>query len=131
MENFTSKIKTSFRELSAKERISMKDTSNAKKIDQTIDALAKEGEKFVITPVNWAILEIHNEKSKDRKDYENYVIVDKNGDKFVTGSPSFWKSFKDIWDEMTNESDEEFQIEIYKKPSTNYSGKDFITCSII
>lgn len=131
MENFSSKIKESTRDLSAKERIALKDTTNANKIDSALDKAAENGERLIITPVNWAILEIHNEKSKDRKDYENYVIVDETGEKYVTGSPSFWKAFKDIWDEMRSESDEAFQIEIYKQPSKNYSGKDFITCSII
>ena len=65
------------------------------------------------------------------KDYYNYVIIDKDGTKYVTGSPSFWSSFKEIWDEMREESDEEFSISIYKVPSKNYNGKDFITCSII
>lgn len=131
MENFSAKIIASTHELSARERIAMKDTTNANKIDQTIDACAKENQHFIITPVDYVILSIHNEKSKDRKDYENYVIIDKSGAKYVTGSPSFWKSFKDIWDEMRAETDEEFQIEIYKVPSNNYNGKDFITCSII
>lgn len=131
MENFTSKIKESTRDLNAKERIFMKDTSNATKIDKAIDEFAKNNERFIITPTAWAVLEIHNEKSKDRKDYENYVIIDESGEKYVTGSPSFWRSFREIWDEMTAESDEAFQIVIYKKPSNNYNGKDFITCSII
>lgn len=131
MENFSAKIIASAHELSVHEKIAMKDTTNAKKIDKAIDACAKENEHFIITPVDYAVLAIHNEKSKDRKDYENYVIIDNNGTKYVTGSPSFWKSFKGIWDEMKSETGDEFQIEIYKVPSKNYSDKDFITCSII
>lgn len=131
MEIYSAKIIASAHELSVHERIAMKDTTNANKIDKTIDACVKENQRFIITPVDYAILSVHNEKSDDRKDYENYVIIDKDGTKYVTGSPSFWKSFKDIWDEMRAESDEEFQIEIYKVPSNKYTGKDFITCSII
>ena len=130
-EIFTAKIIETTHDLSARERILMKDTSNAIKIDNEIDIVAGSGEKFIITPVDYVVLQIHNEKSKDRKDYNNYLIIDKNGDKFVTGSPSFWQAFKEIWDEMRAESDEEFSIEIYKLPSKNYSGKDFITCSIL
>lgn len=130
MENYSATIKETTHELSARERIMMKDTTNAKKIDTAIDE--SEGGKIVINPADYVVLSIHNEKSKDRKDYENYLIIDRNGDKFYTGSPSFWSSFMEIWNEMKADgSDEDFAIEVYKVPSKNYSGKDFITCSII
>lgn len=129
--NFTTKIIGATHDLSARERIFMKDTTNAHKIDSAYDEISSSGKKFIITPVDYVVLSIHNEKSKDRKDYENYIIIDDSGEKYVTGSPSFWQAFKQIWDEMKAESDEAFDIEIYKVPSKNYNGKDFITCSII
>lgn len=131
MANFETKIIETTHELSARERILMKDTTNARKIDEVVDEYRDNGETLVITPVDYVVLQIHNEKSKDRKDYNNYLIIADDGAKYVTGSPSFWNSFKEIWDEMKAESDEPFQIEIYKVPSKNYNGKDFITCSII
>lgn len=131
MANFETKIVETTHELSARERILMKDTTNARKIDEVVDECRGNGETLVITPVDYVVLQIHNEKSKDRKDYNNYLIIADDGSKYVTGSPSFWNSFKEIWDEMKAESDEPFQIEIYKVPSKNYNGKDFITCSII
>lgn len=131
MENYTAKIIETTHELTAREKILMRDTTNARKIDNEVDLCANSGETFIITPVDYVILQIHNEKSKDRKDYNNYLIIDKDGNKYVTGSPSFWTAFKEIWDEMKSESDEEFQIMIYKVPSKNYNGKDFITCSIV
>lgn len=130
MENYSATIKETTHELSARERIMMKDTTNAKKIDTAIDE--SEDGKIVINPADYVVLSIHNEKSKDRKDYENYLIIDRGGEKFYTGSPSFWSSFMEIWNEMKADgSDEDFAIEVYKVPSKNYSGKDFITCSII
>ena len=131
MANFETKIIETTHDLSARERILMKDTTNARKIDEVVDEYRDNGETLVITPVDYVVLQIHNEKSKDRKDYNNYLIIADDGAKYVTGSPSFWNSFKEIWDEMKAESDEPFQIEIYKVPSKNYNGKDFITCSII
>lgn len=131
MANFETKIIETTHDLTARERILMKDTTNARKIDEVVDELRDNGEILVITPVDYVVLQIHNEKSKDRKDYNNYLIIADDGSKYVTGSPSFWNSFKEIWDEMKAESDEPFQIEIYKVPSKNYNGKDFITCSII
>ena len=41
-----------------------------------------------------------NEKSDTNKDYNNYMIVDKDGTKYITGSPSFWDSFNEIYEEM-------------------------------
>ena len=103
----------------------LKDTTNAIKLDEAIT----DETPLVISPAAYAVLAIHNEKS-DNPDYENYVIIDRGGTKFVTGSPSFWSSFCEIWEEMKNES-EEYSIEVYKRDSKNYKGKQFLTCSII
>ena len=116
-------IKEASMELSAKERIRLKDTTNAIKLDTATDNAT-----ITITPKAFAILSIHNEKS-DNVDYLNYIIVDKDGHKYVTGSESFWSSFKSIWDEMETEA-EEWELEIYKLDSKNYKGKKFLTCSL-
>ena len=123
MENYKVEIKESSKELSARERISLKDTTNAIKLDE---ALA-EGD-VIITPVDYVILDIHNEKAED-KDYENYIIVDKSGTKYVTGSSSFWNSFIEIYEEMKDE-EEEYSILAYRVESKNYKGKYFLSCSI-
>ena len=124
MTGYSVEIKETSRELSAKERIALKDTSNATKLDLACD----KGE-VIITPVAYAVLNIHNEKS-DNKDYENYILQDISGEKFVTGSASFWNSFMDIYNEMSCE-EEEWSIKAYKLDSKNYKGKKFLTCSII
>lgn len=124
MTGYSVEIKETSKQLSAKERIAIKDTSNALKLD-----IECEENGVLITPVAFAILSIHNEKS-DNKDYENYVITDKDGTKYVTGSESFWNTFISIWDEMQNE-EEEWGIKAYKLDSKNYKGKKFLTCSII
>ncbi len=72
---------------------------------------------------------LHNEKS-DNKDYINFIVVDKDGEKYVTGSQSFISSFTDIVDEMLEAGETDITIEVYRKESKNYKGKDFITCSI-
>lgn len=112
------------RELTAKERIQLKDTTDALKLDEITQA-----EPVVISPTIYAELDIHNEMS-DNKDYKNYIVVDENGQKYVTGSASFWTSFIDIANEMENE-DEKWAIKVYRIPSKNYKGKEFITCSIV
>ncbi len=124
MEGYSVSIKETSKQLSAKERIMFKDTTSAKKIDEE----SQNGD-FIIAPSFYGILEVHNEKS-DNVDYENYVIVDESGEKYVTGSASFWSSFMDIAKEMEGET-EEWAVKVFRVPSKNYKGKDFLTCSII
>lgn len=121
---YSVKVVECSKELTAKERIRLKDTSNAIKLDKACNG----EEKVVISPSGYAILSVHNDKA-DPTDYEQYVIFDEAGNKFVTGSKSFWNSFSDIFMEMSEE-DEEYEIEVYKLPSKNYNGK-FLTCSIV
>lgn len=125
MEGYKVSISEVSKELTARERIMLKDTSNAVKLDEA----AKGDAPLIITPAAYAVLDIHNEKS-DNVDYKNYIIMDASGTKYVTGSPSFWNSFIEIWEEMENES-EEYSIEVYKMDSKNYKGKQFLTCSIV
>lgn len=125
MEGYTVKIEESSQELKGKMRIVMKDTSDALKLDEATEG----GNSITIKVEKWAILKVHNEKSDD-KEYLNYVIVDNEGHKFVTGSQSFWSSFINIYEELKDE-DEEWAIKVYRLPSKNYKGKEFITCSVI
>lgn len=121
---FESKISECSKELTARDRIRLKDTTDAIKLDEA----TTEGE-VLITPSAYAILSVHNDKADD-PDYEQYIIEDANGQKYVTGSQSFWNSFKAIWDEMKDEN-EGYSVKAYRVPSKNYKGKDFLTCSII
>lgn len=117
-------IKETSRQLSAKERVMLKDTSDCIRLDKaTVD------EAILIDVGYWAELSVHNEKSED-KDYANYVIVDKNGTKYVTGSNSFWNSFQNIWAEADG-IDEPWELKVFQLESKNRAGKFFITCSMV
>ena len=124
MEGYSVKIEFASKELTAKQRVMLKDTTNAVALDE-----ATQGAPVVIDPDFYVLLMVHNEKAED-KDYKKFVIVDKAGTKYVTGSESFISSFREIMDEM-EDSGEEFQIEVYRMPSKNYKGKEFLTCSIV
>lgn len=126
MTGYNVTIKEASRELTARERIAIKDTTDVERLDVG----TKDGNTVIITPVAWAVLEVHNEKAKDDKDYYNYVIVDKDNTRYLTGSESFFTSFREIWDEMS-ETGEVFEIKVYQRPSKNYRDKSFITCSIV
>lgn len=124
MNGYEVKIVNCNKELTARERIKLKDTTNAVALDE-----ATEGSSLVISPSIWAELEIHNERNKDGNvDYKKYVIIDEAGTKYVTGSESFWTSFLEIAAEMGEEA---FDVEAYKVDSKNYKGKQFISCSIV
>jgi len=125
MTGYSATIKSSSQELTKKERIQLADTSNAVQLDK-----ACEGASIVINPDLWAILQIHNEKS-DNKDYEVYIIVDEGGVKYTTSSEAFWTTFINIYNEMKDETEEDWAIEVYHKDSKNYVGKQFITCSVV
>lgn len=124
MTGFEAKIREASKQLSAKERVKFKDTTNAVQLDE-----ATKEKPLRIAPDFYVILDIHNDHSED-KDYVKYVIVSKEGTKYVTGSESFFSSFKAIVDEMGG-TDEEYEVEVYRLPSKNYKGKEFLTCSIV
>lgn len=125
MNGYTTSILEASKQLTKKESVLLKDLTNAIQLDPATD-----GDNHVtFKPEFYAIISVHNESSKE-KDYKKYVLVDKDGTKYVTGSESFWDSFNNIWAEM-EDSDEEWELEVYKQPSKNYAGKGFLTCSII
>ena len=120
-------VKEVSKELTHKERVQITDLTDCVKLDTA----TQEG-AVLIDLDYYAVLEIHNEKSTD-KDYENYVVADKNGTRYSTGSKSFFNNLVTICEEMqdSEDPDEVWQIKAYRKPSKNRQGKDFITCSIV
>lgn len=121
-------IRESSRDLSAKEKIAYRDFGNAIKLDENLS----DDDSMLISPKDYVILDVHNEKAKGNKDYTKYIIIDTEGNKYVTGSESFFSRFIEIFETMAEDApDEEYQIECYKKPSKNYAGKSFISCSLV
>lgn len=130
MEGYKVTVAECSKELSVRERIALKDTSNAESLDRLTADAKISNEKVIIDVDFYATLNIHNEHS-DNKDYINFIVIDKDGYKYVTGSQSFIIQFKDIVDEMKEAGEEDIKIEVYRKESKNYKGKDFITCSLV
>lgn len=124
MTGYSVKIVNASKELSARDRVAVKDTTNAIALDD-----ATKDTPLVIAIDYYVELAVHNEKSED-KCYKKYVVVDKSGNKFVTGSESFFTAMLEIMDEMSD-SGEDFEIQVYRMPSKNYKGKEFLTCSIV
>lgn len=124
MEGFNVAIKESSKELTGKQKVMFKDTTDCVKLDTA----TMEG-PVTIEVDSYVVLDVHNEKS-DNKDYEVYVVVAKDGTRYSTGSASFFSAFKNIVNEMMD-STEEWALKVYRLPSKNRLGKDFLTCSII
>lgn len=122
------KIVESSRDLTAKEKIAYRDFGNAIKMDEELT----DESSLLIAPADYVVLDIHNEKAKGNKDYRKYIVIDTAGNKFVTGSESFYTRFIEIFETMKEDApNEEYQIQCYKKPSKNYAGKSFISCSLV
>lgn len=128
--NYNATVAEASRELTPKERVMFKDLGNAIKLNDLAEGAQASGDKAIITSVaDYAVLAIHNEASED-VDYNNYLIIDGEGNKYYTGSTPFWNSFKSIWDEM-HDSGEEWGIQLNLIPSKNFVGKTVLTCSLI
>lgn len=126
MEGYTAKIEYASKELTARERLKLKDTTAAIALDEVVTP-----EIPVSVEIDyWGIVEIHNERSKgESKDYNKIVIVGVDGNMYVTGSASFQAALDDLMAEMEGET-ERWELLIYKRESKNYKGKYFLTCTV-
>ena len=119
---YTVEIIESSREFSNKERVNFKNMSDFVKLDDIAPC--------EIDVQDYVALKIHNDRAKDNKDYNKYVIISKDGTHYVTGSPSFWETFCDIMDDMASET-EEWKLRVIKRDSKNREGKYFLTCCVV
>ena len=127
MRDFEVKITGSMVELSPRERVSFKSLDVA----DPLDSLTENGQSVRVNIGNIVTMAVHNEKAKENKDYNVYVLVDKDtGKRYRSGSVSLYNAINDIMDEMA-EIDEDIVIEIYKRESKNYKGKGFLTCYLV
>lgn len=111
--------------MTAREKLRYTDLTDAIQLDE-----ATQSGDVIIDVDKWAVINVHNEKS-DTIDYVKYVIIDKDEQVYVTGSESFWKSFVQIYEVMSEEGETTYSIKVYRRESKNYKGKDFLTCRII
>ena len=118
------KIRETSFELNNRERIRIKDLQNAHKLDELVTPESSFSFEFG----GYAVLVIHNDNSKDNTDYTNYLVFDRDGNKYYTGSSTFWSS---MWAIISEMGDEDFSVEITKHESKNYKGKFFLTASIL
>lgn len=121
---YKSEITFCTRELSVKEKIMYKDTSDC----VTMDSVVTEENALLLDLDLVIVVHIENDKSES-KEYDKYIYVDKNGDKYTSGSESLFRQFYNIYTELDG-TDEKVTWKIFKKHSKNYNGC-FLTCTII
>ena len=128
--DYSTKIVNASRELSVKEKITLKDFNDC----VGLDTVVTEEQGLIIDPDVIVEVDVHNERAKDDKDYTTIVILDKDGTKYNTSSNSLKESVQYIMDELADldEADKaDLKIKVFKKPSKNYSGKYFLTATVI
>lgn len=123
---YKAELVSATRELSAKERVAVKMFIGAEQLDE----LTQRDENGVLIDIDYvAVVEVYNEKS-DNKNYNKYVYVDKNGTMYISGSETLYRTYQEIAEEMEDE-EEPWAIKVIRKESTNYKGKDFLTCMLV
>lgn len=118
-------INTSLENMSKVELVAMKDVTDCILLERFLE---DNGEEVIIEVADFVELHVQNDKSES-KEYDVLIIVDKNGQKYKTGSDSFKRAFLDIFSELHGESG--WAIKVFGKPSKNYNGKNFLTCSVV
>lgn len=120
------------KELNARERIQLKDRSNAINIGTAL----KESDTPLIIDIDYyAVLHIEvpdktENAEKEDDSFDSYIFVDKNGTKYTTSSPSLWNAFTQIKDELLADGITDFKIECYKAPSQKRQG-EYLCCRLV
>lgn len=125
--NYKTTIVESSRELTVKEKIQAKKTATAKLL---VEEVPETGDGLILDLDYFVILHIENSKSDD-KEYDNLLLVTKEGERYITGSSSFINELKSIYEEVSQEADLDWSLRVVNLPSKNYKGKYFLSCDII
>lgn len=124
-------VDSSFDKLTGKDKIRY---TNFMSMIQVDDVVSETGECYPVTVKGFVIVDVHNEKS-DNKDYTKMVLVAEDGSLYVTGSDSFMREFEYIVDVLKDDFidagiEPVYEINIFKRPSKNFNGKKFLTCTV-
>lgn len=124
--NYKAQVVSASKQLTGKEKVALKNFADMIPLDEE----TKANEAGVLINVAWtAEVEVHNEKA-DNPDYVKYIYVDKDGTMYISGSEPLYRQYTDIAEDMEGD-EEEWGIKVIRKQSSNYEGKDFLTCVIV
>ena len=122
--DYSSEIIESMKPLSGKEKVRFKDLTASKKLDEEVT----EEASLLVALDNYIKLHVHNSKSEN-PDYDVMIVIDKEGNSYYTSSETFMRALESVINDMKDET-EEWGIEVVKKPSSNFKGKFFLTCTV-
>lgn len=128
MSDYSAKVIFSMRPVDKKKAFSICHGTNPLKVKE----LVTESEKLVVEGVlNAYVVDVHNEKAKDDKDYNEYIFETQD-QLYKSSSESLWRSFQDIYETFEEEiaAGEVLSIVISKVRSKNNEGC-FFTCTLI
>ena len=118
-------VSTSLQNMSKVDLIAMKDVTDCILLERYLE---QNDDEVVLEIVDYVELHVENDRSES-KEYDVLVLIDVAGTKYRTGSDSFKRAFLDIFNELKAETG--WGIKVFGKPSKNYSGKNFLTCSVV
>lgn len=118
-------IEKSLKEVTKKEMLQLKDLTDAVRLDQ---ATQEHGSVLIPNIQNMVKMFLVSDDPKNPQEYAKMVITDTEGNRFVTGSESFARRAWEIADDMAGD---EFGLKVYRRPSKNYPGREFLSCSVI
>lgn len=124
--NYTVTIAEASTEFKGKALLKITDMAASAPLNDVVTA----DQALLISVSDYAVVDIHNDSAKGDKDYQQYILIDDSGNTYRTGSAAFYRTFKEIWDAMAD-SDEVWELKVYKVPSKNYKGKDVILCTVV
>lgn len=130
-ETYESTITFTTRELNPIEKIKLKDLTATVALDDELKSIPDH--KLTFTPELIVVVNVHNPKAKSNTDYETIVFTDsETGVRYRTSSNSFKTAVLDIVNELIAAGVEPKTVPLvaYTRPSKNFTGKDFLTCTI-
>lgn len=71
-----------------------------------------------------------NEEAGKNREYKQFLVITDDVI-YKTGSETFIRNFKEIWNIMQPEDGESVEIEIVLLPSKNFKGQNIISCTIV
>lgn len=94
----------------------------------SLDAVTEEG-PVTIDYATYAVLNVHNDKSIDNPDYRKFVICDKSGQLYQSGSESLETSVREIVETLGGVDG--WVMEVSRQPSKNRVGSYFLTANVV
>lgn len=123
MEEYSVEIVEASWELDLKEQLMYEESLDA----ESLDSFLGDG-PYIFKPIGWVKLHVVNPSSKDGE-YNQYIIETEDV-RFITGSNTFFQSFERIYNKMKGYSGD-WSVKAFRKPSSNFKDKYFITCSVV